>query len=65
MQFKMVRPGVYRAQSLTGVYIWLVREGRKWMWYQGGYASYPAWEYGNGPFDTRKDALKDIRNWLG
>lgn len=61
MKFERIRPGEYRAQLLRpGQFVWLVRDGRQWYWFQGGYDGYPDWDFGNGPFATRKLAIADV-----
>ncbi len=71
MKFEKVRAGEYRAQLKAGGYVWVFREGRRWVWCLGGYDSnMGAWETdNNGPFATRREAMKDAidnyENFLG
>lgn len=62
MTFEKVRAGEYCAPVRDGVTLWVVREGRKWVWFLGGYDPLGggAWETDNiGPFATRKEAIAD------
>lgn len=62
VKFKKVRAGEYRAQlSRPGDYLWVVRDGRKWVWFRGGYIGYDwaAWTNCTGPFKTMKEAIDE------
>lgn len=61
MKFERVRSGEYRAQVKDGVFIWVLREDRHWVWFLCGYdTKLGVWETDNvGPFASRKEAIKD------
>jgi hypothetical protein len=66
MKFQRIQPGEYRAEidRPSGVsHIWVVRNpDGKWVWLLGGYDTYPNWEFANGPFRTRRDAIADVKS---
>ena len=59
MKLSKVRNGEYRVEVRKGVFLWVVREGRNWVWFLGGYdPNLGAWETdNNGPFPTRREAI--------
>ncbi len=59
MRLEKILAGKYRAEYI-GRFFWVIREGRKWMWYPGGYHGYAPWEKGYGPFTSKREATKDI-----
>jgi hypothetical protein len=61
MKFTKVRKGEYKAEVRDGISIWVVREGRQWVWFLGGYdVGLGAWKTDDvGPFDTRSEAIAD------
>jgi len=58
MKFEMVRPGEYLAKIENNMYIAVVRNGRKWIWWLCGGEDGHWWETDEqGPFPTRKEAM--------
>jgi hypothetical protein len=45
------------------MYVWVVRDPYgKWTWFNGGYNSYPDWDFGAGSFRTKKEAIADVES---
>jgi hypothetical protein len=61
MKFERVRAGEYRAKVRDGVYLWVLREGRHWVWCLGGYdPNSGVWETDDvGPFATLRGAKEN------